>query len=203
MARGVRVAVVAPLSGVLDVSEPTTETRSGNELKQIQDILFGSQLRRIEQRFHRLEGQLGREVERIQQELSARLAAVEDQARQDTTGLREALRQEEQERSAGIDAQAQALESLGKEIHDRVSKLDESSGAALRDLSEKMLETTRKLRDELGARCEDLEGELHRESDELRSTKANRSDLAGFFADLALRVEGKRESGSAPESETR
>ena len=184
------------------MSEPTTEARSGNELKQIQDILFGSQLRRIEQRFHRLEGQLGREVERIQQELSARLAALEDQTRQDTTGLREALRQEEKERSAGIDAQTRALETLGKYIHGRISQLDESSGAALRDLSETLLETTRKLREELAARCDDLDREIRRESEELRGTKANRSDLAGFFADLALRVEGKREPGSAPEGES-
>jgi hypothetical protein len=185
------------------VSEPTAGTRSGNELKQIQDILFGTHLRRIEQRFHRLEEQLARDVERVHNELSGRLSAVEDQARQDSTGLREALRREEQERSAGIDAQARALEGLGKEIHDRLSQLDESSGAALRDLSEKMLETTRKLREELSARSDDLEGELRREADELRGTKANRSDLAGFFADLALRVEGKREPGSAPEGEGR
>ena len=69
--------------------------------------------------------------------------------------------------------------------------MDEAAGEGIGELREQLLEASKVLRDEVRAKYSEVSNELSREAADLREEKANSADIAGLFAEMAVRLNGE------------
>lgn len=167
---------------------PAVEQPGSANLDKVRDILFGAQMREYERRFARVEERLVRETADLSQEVRNRLAALEDFVKCEAENLAARIRTES-------DARAEATTDLSRELRDsaaasqrRDSQLDDQLGRAQRELRQQLLEQQQRLSEEIRQRVEDVLVRVTRESNELRSDKADRATIAALLTEMAMRL---------------
>jgi hypothetical protein len=155
-------------SGVQLADPPAVEAEP-ESLEKVRDILFGGQMRAVENRLQGLEERFHREQETIQAEFGRRLGEL----------------------AAALRSEAQALGG-------RLAKLEADTSLAEAELRDQLLLQAKAAAAELGQMGDRLTAELQRSHHELRSSKTDRSVLAGLLSDLAGRL-GEAPSTDGPQ----
>lgn len=175
-----------------DKNKPAAKVSNGREpegnVDQIRDILFGGQMRDYERRFEELADQLKREAERVRMDLGKRLDNLEAYAKDQHESLQSQLKKLSAEAKANNEEQGERNRDLGKAVRAEISELEskvESGNATLRDRLLKLANDTAEQLRKLG---EEQQGQLGRVGSELREDKVSRDELAGFFSEVALRL---------------
>lgn len=166
-----------------------TEGDAGN-VDKIRDILFGSHIRDYDKRFAALEDRLLREANALRDDMTARLAAMDQFMRAEFEAVSDRLRGEERERIAGVRSAMDAISNLHRELSDRLSALAEQTAQQQRDIRAQLQEQGRQLSEDAQRRHSEVSEALRREAYELRDAKADRHALAAMFVDLAQRLAG-------------
>ncbi len=173
----------------------------GNELAEvgnmdkIRDILFGNQAKDYEKRFATMENRLAQEASELKEELLKRIDALEVYIKQEIKDINARIKNESIER---VDSQKtiqselkQGVELLNKKI------VQEEENLALKstELRDQILEQSKQLSEEILSKYDHASKNLKQISQQLDDTKVNRSDLSGFFLELAMRLSSDENTG--------
>ena len=160
----------------------------GASLEKVRDLLFGVQMRDYDRRFGRLEERLLKETSDLRDEVKKRLSAVEQLLRQEIDSLTDRLRGDQEERVAADQDLARELHETTTALQKKTGQLDEQLARGLRDVRQQLHEQRQQLTDELQAQADAVLARLGRETQELRSDKADRAALASLLTEMAMRL---------------
>ncbi|MCG8634897.1 MAG: hypothetical protein MI863_13770 [Desulfobacterales bacterium] len=170
--------------------EMGVDIADAGSMDKIRDILFGNQARDYEKRFIKMENQLNREAAELKDELLKRIDTLESYIKQEIKDINERIKNETSERT---DAHTQVMREL-KEGFETLNKklLQEEENLSRRstELREQILEQSKQLSSEIMAKHDQAAHNLKQAAQELDDVKVNRSDLSGFFLDIAMRLSG-------------
>jgi len=167
-----------------------TRDAGPESLDKVRDILFGSQMRMVESRFHNLE-------ERLLQEQRALRADFGRQLGELTTALRHELEQGEQRLAAERAKRQEELQAIHGELRDalgslerRHMNLEQAAGMADADLRDQLLQHSSAITSEITRLSERVSAELDRSVKQLDGVKLDTSLLASLLGEVATRLGG-------------
>jgi len=170
-------------SGGLQVAEPPAPSpvpdTQPESLDKVRDILFGGQMRAVENRLQGIEERLRQENEVLRADFARQVESLDTFIRSEIQILNERLAAERTKRTEELKSLAAEVKEAIRALEKRHVKLEESANLA--DAA---------LRDQLLMMGEQLTTELTRSHQALDSSKTDRTALAGLLTDLAARLGG-------------
>jgi len=145
---------------------------------KIRDILFGGQMRDYDKRFKRLE-------DRVSQEMDGEIDS-----------LNEKSKLERQERQSALADLERDIKGLKNELNSRLTQLDEQISRDLKNLRQQTLSKFQEISLQQRQQNDSLTSLVNQEVAQLQDEKVNRSDLATFFHEFAVRLTKSYDSSS-------
>ena len=168
------------------------DTPNANNLDKVRDLLFGEQSRAADKRFARLETKLSKETEALRADILKRLDSLEQYTKKEPEALGARV-SDHQADTAEMEKEVDAeLAALAKDLDKRAAVLADEQHKATAELRKQLLAQTKTLRDELSARTDELSEEVDAEFEELRDIHVDRAALSALFADIAVKLGGKK-----------
>lgn len=179
-------------------AEPAPES-----LDQVRDILFGGQMRAVDNRLRGLEERLLQEQTALRNEFERRVAEMDGAIRKELAAQAERLAAERTKRADDLKAISAEFKEAARNLERRHQKLEEAATTADAELRDQLLKQSAALSGELTRTAERLSGELDRTSAALRTEKLDTAALAAALTDMAARLTGTaRTPGSKGPSRT-
>jgi len=163
-------------------------------LDQVRDILFGGQMRMVENRLKGLEERLLRESQGVRSELTKRITDLEGSVRKEFDGLNERVQTERAKRAEELKALGADLKEAIKSLEKRHGKLEEAASLADAELRDQILAHSAAMSAELLQLGSRLSADLDQAVAKLDGDKLDTARLAGLIGQLAV------ELGDAPRS---
>lgn len=164
---------------------------SGN-LEKVREILFGAQIQEYEKRFTRLEERLGKECGILRDDTRKRLDSLEMYIKQEIESLAETVKKQQVAQSEALKELEQENKNQTVSLNHKISELDQQASRSASDLRQQILEQSKNLDDEIRQKFADMLAVIERETQELRTDKANRSTLSNMFAEIAIRLRSEQ-----------
>lgn len=164
---------------------------SGN-LEKVREILFGAQIQEYEKRFTRLEERLGKECAILRDDTRKRLDSLEMYIKQEIESLAETVKKQQVAQSEALKELEQENKNQTVSLNHKISEFDQQASRSASDLRQQILEQSKNLDDELRQKFADMLAVIERETQELRTDKANRSTLSNMFAEIAIRLRSEQ-----------
>lgn len=162
---------------------------AGN-MDKIRDILFGHQARDYEKRFSGLENQLTQEAAELKTELIKRIDSLETYVKQELRDINDRINSESSTRTDADTRLTQDLKDAVETLTKKLAKEEENLVKKSTELRDQILDQSKQLSAEISARYDQNSTNLKKAAHDLDETKVNRSDLSGFFLELAMRLSG-------------
>jgi hypothetical protein len=160
----------------------------GGNVDKIRDILFGSQMKDYDTRFRRLEESLLSQTADIRDTTKRRLDTFESYVKKELEALTGRLKAEREERLEGIKQLSREAKELADTLQHKLRELEDNSSEGDRALREQILQQSKDLLDEMRVRQNEVLAVVERRSEDLASTKTDRTMLAALFTEAALRL---------------
>jgi DNA anti-recombination protein RmuC len=157
-------------------------------LDKVRDILFGGQMRDLDQRFARVEERLTRETAELADDVRKRLASVEQYAGAEAEALAQRIKGEYEARTAATQELSRQLQETSSEFEKRSGLIEDQLARAQRELRQQILEVQQQLLAEIRQKFDALQAQLRQEAVDLRSAKADRGTLAALFTEVAMKL---------------
>lgn len=173
--------------GVESALNDAANANVGN-LDKIRDILFGTQARDYEKRFKRLEERFSKDNMHLRDDMVQRLKSLEELVNSELESLSEKTKTERQERYAAIQDLQSEIAGVKTEINNRITQMDEQLDKDLKQLRQQMHNRFQELSTQLRQQNDTLQTLMKQEVAQLQEDKINRTDLAAFFTEFAVRL---------------
>jgi len=167
-------------------------------LDKVRDILFGGQMRDLDQRFARVEDRLTRETTTLADDVRKRLASVERYAGTEAEALAQRIKGEYEARTTATKELSRQLQDTSTEFERRSGLIEDQLARAQRELRQQILEAQQQLSAEIRQKFDSLLAELRQEAVDLRSVKADRGVLAALFTEVAMKLASDGPRGEEP-----
>jgi hypothetical protein len=161
---------------------------AGGNLEKVRDLLFGAQMRDMENHFARLEERLQKDLVELKDETRGRFESLEVFLRKEIESLTDQLRAEQDVRQQAVQTLTQELTETVKAFDQRTNQAEEHIVKAQRELRQHILDQSRTLRDEFWDRYRELSEATDHSVQELRAEKTDRATLAVLLTELAMRL---------------
>jgi len=151
-----------------------------DNVDQIREILFGNQIRAVDERFGAVEKRMSRESENLKKTLEKRIHELEkllDQFR-DNTG--DQLNRESAERDAGLNEVTKSLGAFRLDAENQLAEMQSDFNNEIKQVREELLAA----QDSLAAGLTSLQASQTERSDQLDESKVDRGELAGFLSGI-------------------
>lgn len=148
-----------------------------SSLATIRDILFGEQVREVEQKRQHLQHELRESIDALRQSSTSQFERLYDELHK----LRDLLGDERQARESDVNDSNQQISQLS----DSVKQIDQKHNDAEQALRESLLQETHKLDQQARSWYLEVSEKLERASKELKSDKTDRGDLAKMLRGVA------------------
>lgn len=159
-----------------------------DNVDKIRDILFGNQMREVEQRFASLEKNLANDLAAMRNENALQIESLKTFIESEIEILGTKLSGEEQSRIENVDELddkvKQHVKQVDKKIGDVVKSLDKNS----RDINQKMLKQSQDFSSELSNQIGEARDRMDSHRQELSSAKVDKLVLSEMLNALALEV---------------
>ena len=165
-------------------------------LDKVRDILFGGQMRAVDQRLATLEKRFQRDLESHRKDTGKRLSDLEEFIKKEIESLTKKLQAERSKRTDNLKAMSTEMQDGFKSLEKQLAKLDDSSSKSDADLRTAILEHTQAVATQLQNLSEDFSSELRQAVLELRGEKLDTATLVQLFSDLALHLGEDLQAGS-------
>lgn len=175
-----------------------------NNIEQIRELLFGTQLKQLSNRLDSLETTLKEQKE----ETDKRIAALKIETDRSLQKLQESLSTELQTsfRSLSEEFKAmkekniqdreeldQQLESISKRLSSNVANIDEAIDKQTRSLRDDVLSSHKKLQSDLIQMKKQVVENFEKRLANLGSSKVSREDIADMFFEIVLKLKGTQQ----------
>jgi hypothetical protein len=178
-------------SGRRSANRPQISPRdlgAGGNLEKVRDLLFGAQIRDMENHFARLEERLQKDLIELKDETRGRFESLEVFLRKEIESLTDQLKAEQEVRQQAMQTLTQELTETVKAFDQRTNQAEEHIVKAQRELRQHILDQSRTLRDEFWDRYRELSETTDHSVQELRAEKTDRATLAVLLTELAMRL---------------
>lgn len=181
-------AAARPKSGNGTGSDPALE--QPESLDQVRDILFGGQMRMVDTRLRGLEERMTLEQTTLRNDLSRKIAELEDASKKEFAAHAERLSAERAKRADDLKALSAELKESLKSLERRHLKFEEATSQADAEVRDQLMKQSAAFSAELSHTAERLTSELDRAAASLRADKVDTTTLAGTLTEMAARLTG-------------
>ncbi len=157
-------------------------------LDKVRDILFGGQMRAVDQRLAALEKRFQRDLDSLRTDNGKRLSAFEAFFKKEIESLTKKLTSERSKRSDDLKATNAEMQDGFKSMEKQIAKLDDASSKADAELRTAVLEHTQTVSEQLKSLSDAFSAELRQAVLELRGEKLDTATLVQLFSDMALNL---------------
>ena len=175
--------------------EPAADETPEN-LDKVRDILFGGQMRAVDQRLASLESRFQRELKGIRNDTEKRIAELEAFFKKEIGSHTEKLQAERSKRTDDLKVLGGEVKDGFKSLDKRLGKLDETSSKADAELRTAILEHSKMVTEQLKQASDAFSSELQQAVLELRAEKLDTATLIQLFSDMALHLTEDLQSGT-------
>ena len=173
---------------------PVAETPEN--LDKVRDILFGGQMRAVDQRLAALEERFQRDLSAQRADLDKGVSTLESYVKKEIGSLLEKLRTERSKRTDDLKSITSELKETLRGLDKRMAKLDDSTSKADADLRTAILEQTKSATSQLKELNDSFSAQLQSAIHELRTEKLDTASLVQLLSDMALNLSEDLPSGS-------
>jgi hypothetical protein len=175
--------------------EPAMDETPEN-LDKVRDILFGGQMRAVDQRLASLEGRFQRDLKGLRTDTGKQLSDLEAFFKKELEALTEKLKAERGKRTDDLKALGTEVKDGFKNLEKRLGKLDDATSKADADLRTAILEHTKTVTAQLKKVSDDFSAELQEAVTELRGEKLDTATLIQLFSDMAVHLTEDLQAGT-------
>ena len=165
-------------------------------LDKVRDILFGGQMRAVDQRLAALEKRFQREIDGLRKDTEKRDADLEAFIKKEIEALTKKLQTERSKRTEDLKTLSGEMQGGFKSLEKQLAKLDDASSKADADLRTAILEHTQTVSKQLKDLTDQFGDELRRAVQELRGDKLDTATLIQLFSDMALNLSEDLQAGT-------
>jgi DNA anti-recombination protein RmuC len=180
----VTTTIDSQIPGVTAPAEP----EGAASLDKVRDLLFGVQMRENDRKLARLEERITKETGDLRDEFRKRLSAIEALVQREVDSLSDRLKTEQDNRATATRDLSRELSETAQTLEKKTTQLDDQMARGLREARQQLHDQEQRLVDELRLRADEILTRLARESQELRTDKADRAGLAALFTEMAMRL---------------
>jgi len=166
------------------------EMADAGSMDKIRDILFGNQARDYEKRFAKMENRVAQEAAELKAELLKRVDALEGYVKQEIKDINNRIKNESNDRADAEKSIQQGMKDNFEKLNKKLVAEEENLAKKSTELREQILEQSKTLSDEILSKHDHAANNLRQTAEDLDDAKVNRSDLSGFFLEIAMRLSG-------------
>ena len=155
-----------------------------DNVDQIREILFGNQIRAVDERFQAVEKRMSKESETLRKTLEKRIQELENLLEKFRDNAADQLNREGAERDAGINEVSKSLASFRLDAENQLAEVQSDFNNEIKQIRKEMLAAQETLMGGLAS----LQTAQTERSDLLDKSKVDRGELAGFLTDIAERL---------------
>ncbi|MCD4719134.1 MAG: hypothetical protein K8S13_04645 [Desulfobacula sp.] len=174
-----------------------SEMAEVGNMDKIRDILFGNQAKDYEKRFVKMENQFTQEAGELKEELLKRIDALEAYFKQEIKDINARIKNESNERTESQKNIQKELTESFESLNKKILHEEENLAKKSTELRDHILEQSKQLTAEILSKSDQASNNLKQTARELDDAKVNRSDLSGFFLELAMRLSNDDSIGSS------
>lgn len=166
------------------------EVAEADNVDKIRDILFGNQMREVDQRFAGLEKSLARDLDALRNENNLQIESLKSFVESEIEILGSKLDAEEKARIEGDDELEDQLKQQIKLIDKKLADLGKQLDKTARDFNQKMLKQSQDFSAELNNQISEARDRMDGHRQELGAAKVDKLALSEILNNLALQVTG-------------
>ena len=171
------------------ITTPTNaELAETGSVDKIRDILFGNQMRDFERRFSQMEERLAKATHDLRDETHKRLEALELYFKNEIQAVTDRLKTEAGQLAETDKQLGDELKSTAAALKKSIAQAEEHFSERTTDLREQILAQSKALTDEIQIKSEASSEALRNTADQLDDAKINRSTLAEYLIEMAMRI---------------
>ena len=163
-----------------------------DNVDQIREILFGNQIRAVDDRFGKVEKRMSRESENLKKALEKRIHDLEKMLDQFRDNAGDQLNRESAERDAGLNEVTKSLQTFRLDAENQLAEMQSGLNNEIKQAREELLAIEKSMQAELTS----LQASQTKRSDQLDESKVDRGELAGFLSDIANRLAPSKQKRS-------
>jgi DNA repair exonuclease SbcCD nuclease subunit len=175
---------------------PGADIADSGSVDKIRDILFGNQMRDFEKRFTQMEERLAKANQDLREETLKRLEVLELFFKRELDALKARLKSESDERTEGEKQLNDELKNASAALKKAIAQVEENFSEQATEIRRQILEQSKSLAAEIQSKNEQAAAELSTRASALDETKINRSTMAEYFIEMAMRL--SNHSGDMP-----
>lgn len=161
--------------------EETQQPPQPDNVDQIREILFGNQIRAVDERFQAVEKRMSKESENLRKTLEKRILELETLLGQFRDNTADQFNREAAERDAAINEVSKSLAAFRLDAENQLAELQSDFNSEIKQVRKEMLVSQETLMDGLAS----LQKAQTERSDLLDKSKVDRGELAGFLTGIA------------------
>ena len=158
------------------------DINGAQNINKIRDILFGTEMRKNNSRFHSLEASLNKEAAHLREDMELRMSSLESLIQREFETLTDKFGLEKKERQKSLLSLENSLKKTNDLLNQRLGELENKSLDEIRKLRNQEHENVKGLRQNLHQLREETNNLLEKELDILRKTKIDKASIASLFA---------------------
>lgn len=164
--------------------EDIQQTPPPDNVDQIREILFGNQIRAVDERFATVEKRVSKESETLRKNLEKRIHELERLLEQFRDKAGDQLNAESAERDAGLSEVTKSLAAFRLDAENQLAEMQSDFNNEIKQVREEALAAHNAMMTDLAS----LQAIQVNRSDQLAKSKVDRSELAEFLSDIAGRL---------------
>ena len=176
---------------------PSAEIADTGSVDKIRDILFGNQMRDFDRRFSQVEERLVKATQDLRDETHKRLEALELFFKKELEALKNRLKAESDERTDGDKHLNDDLKDASMTLKKAVAQAEEKFSEHATELRQQLLEQSKSLSAEIQSKNEQAADALRSRTIALDEAKIDRSTMAEYLIEMAMRISNHAGDGPA------
>ena len=155
-----------------------------DNVDQIREILFGNQIRAVDERFGAVEKRMSKESESLRKNLEKRIHELENLLGNFRDNAGDQLNRESAERDAGLNELSKSLATFRLDAENQIAEMQSDFNNEIKQVREELLAAQKAITTDLTS----LHAAQTERSEQLDESKVDRGELAGFLSDIAVRL---------------
>ncbi len=172
------------------------EIAESGSVDKIRDILFGNQMRDFERRFLQMEERMAKVTQDLRDETLKRLETLELFFKKELDALKRRLKTESDDRSENDRQINDELKNASSAMKKAVAQAEEKISEQATELRQQLLEQSKSLTAEIQSKNEQASDALRSSTSALDEAKIDRSTMAEYLIELAMRLSNHPGDGS-------
>jgi DNA repair exonuclease SbcCD ATPase subunit len=160
-------------------------------MEKVRELLFGQQVREIDQQIDQLGEELNARLTDLQAESNREFTSLAEQLKQAQQRLESALAEETLARSNQFETLQSALNEVTAELGNRITATEQALQDEIQRLQSSLEQRIEDVETQLDVQRAELTKALDHEADRLQQAKVERTDLAAMFSTLAQQLQNE------------